>query len=235
MEENELCSNNLKTNQRYILNTVMFEHYYANFQFQRDYCFGTILFKEYGYDFEKQLKEMEKLIHSFPFSFIGSREFCLIKAGGWHFHFITQKQNLPLIAELCDYHIPKPRWDDSFEKALTYVTKEDVNECTANDFSRSSKTYYQKNDPNFGLFKVIHGYDRVELIGVKQIIELKSLTATLEQSTTTLKCGSGSTNWVNYIRLFKGFFSQLFIKKKTVFIDGVQSYSFSPNARDGPT
>lgn len=210
----------------------MFDHYHAKFPFGDDYCFITIVFKEYVYDFQKQLNEIYRLMHSFPFCFIASIEFCLAKAGGWHFHIMTHKQNLPLIEELCEYHLEPPKWDDCLEKALTYLCKEDVKECTAQDFSRSSKMYFQKNDSNTEFIRVLKGEKKLELISVPQQIELTpptailipqqieiiSPTATPEQSITTLKNGSGSFNWGSYFRPFKRFFWQLFITiNKTFF------------------
>jgi hypothetical protein len=189
---------------------------------------------------------MEKLMHLFIFNFIACREFSKEKAGGWHFHFITHKQNLPFIGEHCEFHIEPPKWDDSFDKALTYLCKEDVKECTADDFSRSSKMYFQKNDANTAFFKLIKRNQKVELIIVPQQIELTPPTAilvpqqieitpptailgtqqieitpqtrTLGQSLKTLESWAGAINWVSYFRPIKSFFQQLFIKiNKTFF------------------
>jgi hypothetical protein len=219
---------------KYILNKVLFDHYQANFPFKEDYCFLTITFTDYAFDFDKQLCEMERLMHSFPFCFIAAREFCLEKAGGWHFHMITHKQNLPLIGKLCEYHMEPPKWDDSFEKALVYLTKESVNECTELDFSRSSKSYYQKNDAKTVFYKVIHRDNKIKLISVpKQIeltppapilvpqqIELTSLATNPEHALSTIENGSGTIYWGRQFRQFKRFFWQLFIIINKTFFSG---------------
>lgn len=224
---------------------MLFEHYHANFPFGDDYCFITIIFKEYVYDFQKQLNEIYRLMHSFPFCFIASMEFCLAKAGGWHFHIMTHKQNLPLIGELCEYHLEPPKWDDCLERALTYLCKEDVKECTAQDFSRSSKRYFQKNDSNTEFLRVLKGEKKLELISVQQQIELIPPTAilvpqqieltpptailvtkqieitpettTLGQSLETVESRTGTINWDFYFRPIKRFFWQLFIRKNKTF------------------
>ena len=63
-----------QSNKKYILNKVMFDHYHVNFPFKVDYCFITIVFKHHKYDFEQQLNEMDRLMHSFPFCFIAGIE-----------------------------------------------------------------------------------------------------------------------------------------------------------------
>ena len=225
----------------------MFEHYHSIFPFQEDYCFITIVLKDYKYDFEQQLNEMERLMHSFPFYFIACREFSMTKAGGWHLHIIAHKENLPFIGQFCEYHIEPPKWDDCFDKALTYLTKESVNECTELDFSRSSKMYFQKNDANTEFFKVIKGEKKVELISVPQQIELTSPTAILvpkqieltppktilEQSVTTVENGSGTTNWDLYFRPFKRFFWQLFIRINKTFFKSKYGYQRENNSYSG--
>ena len=210
----------------------MFDHYKAKYPFQEDYCFITITFTDYAFDFDKQLCEMEKLMHLFTFNFIACREFSKEKAGGWHFHFITHKQNLPFIGEHCEFHIEPPKWDDSFDKALTYLCKEDVKECTADDFYRSSKMYFQKNDANTAFFKLIKRDQKVELIIVPKQIEFISPTAILlpqqieltrpttipKQAPSTIENGAATTNWDLYFRPIKRFFWQLFITiNKTFF------------------
>jgi hypothetical protein len=235
------------TNKGYILNKVMFEHYHSIFPLQEDYCFITIVLKDYKYNFEQQLNEMERLMHSFPFYFIACREFSMTKAGGWHFHFITHKQNLPYIGEQCEYDMQPPKRGDCFEKALSYMCKEDVKECTADDYSRSSKMYYQKNNANTAFYKVIHRDNKIKLISVpKQIelilptvtlapqqIEIISPIATTEQSITTLKNGLGSFNWGSYFRPFQRFFWQLFIGIKKTFFKAKYGYQRENNSYSG--
>lgn len=212
----------------------MFDYYNAKYPFQDDYCFITITLIEYAFDFDKQLCEMEKLMYLFRFNFIACREFSEEKASGWHFHMITQKQNLPLIGKLCEYHIEPPKWDDSFERALTYLCKESAKECTADDFSRSSKMYFQKNDANSDFFKVIKRDHKVELIIVPKQIELISPKAILvpqqieltgpttnpEQVLSTIENGSGTIYRGRYFRQFKRFFWQLFIIINKTFFSG---------------
>ena len=223
----------MKGKNRYTTNKLIFEYFTSSKIYFEDYCFVTILCKKFGYDFEIQLNELTKQMQSFPFPFIACIEFSIINACGWHLHMITSKKFIPIIAENCDFYIDSPRSDDSFERSLNYLCKEDINECRGeNDFSRSSKRYFQKF--NVDLFQLIKGKESLEYIKVEKQAECIQPTPNEPLlQLAKLKKWTGTINRGSFFRPFKVFFQQLFIRINKTFFSLKDGYQRENNSISG--
>jgi hypothetical protein len=187
----------------------------------------------YIWEPKKQLDYLINLLNSLKISFVACIEWCDERSNGYHLHIIISKGDLNVelfpnelfVDDL--FYKSVLRRNHCLDRCLGYLTKE-RKDCTA--FNRKEKFYYS----NIKERKLIPLSTRIV---EKEKILIEENEVTLTSNETSIRRDPKEilrrffTKALAYVRRA---FSALFIRKKSVFIDGNQSFHIRQNARDGP-